>query len=595
MSETFGVFITKILDDWSYFSMFKLFRFLKPYSIPITAIVILVFFQAMASLYLPTLMSDIVNSGIINGDINYIMRTGGLMLLVTLGGSFCSIIAGLLSSQVAMGFGKIIRTEIFNHVSSFSLHEFDKLGTPSLITRTTNDITQIQNVMMFSMRMVILSPLMCIGAIIMAVSKDKELAWVIIAVVPVLVSAILIIARKGFPLFQVIQTKIDKINLVVRETLIGIRVIRAFNRIKDEKERFHRANLDLTETSIKVNQIMASMMPVMMLLMNLTSIAVIWFGSIRIEQGGTNIGNMMAFLQYAMQIMFAIMMATMMFIMLPRAQASAVRVNEVLATIPEIEDAEQVKPAGNKKGYLQFKDVSFNYHGAEEPAVKNISFEACPGEVTAIIGSTGSGKSTLINLIPRFYDVSSGSIEIDEVDVRKMSQETLRSKIGLVPQKAILFSGTISENIRYGKEEASDDEVQHAAQTAQAMEFISEMKDGFDSIIAEGGTNVSGGQKQRLSIARALVGKPEIYVFDDSFSALDFKTDAKLRAALKKETADSTVIIVGQRVATIMDADRIIVLDEGKIAGIGTHKELYQTCEVYREIVASQLSEEEIA
>jgi ATP-binding cassette, subfamily B, multidrug efflux pump len=575
--------------------MFKLFRFLKSYVTPTFAIILLVFLQAMSSLYLPTLMSDIVNSGIINGDINYIIRTGGLMLLVAFGGSFCAIVAGLLSSQVAMGFGKIIRSEIFNRVSAFSLHEFDKLGTPSLVTRSTNDITQIQNVMMFAMRMVILSPLLCIGAIIMAVSKDKHLSWVIIAIVPILITAILIIARRGFPLFQVIQSKLDKINLVVRETLIGIRVIRAFNRNEDEKRRFHLANLDLTETSIKVNQIMASMMPIIMLLMNLTTISVIWFGSVNIERGVTNIGNMMAFLQYAMQIMFAIMMATMMFIMIPRAQAAAVRVNEVLDTIPEIKDPEYVKPLGNKKGYLQFKNVTFHYHGAEAPAIDNISFEACPGEVTAIIGSTGSGKSTLINLVPRFYDVSSGSVEIDGVDVRELAQETLRSKIGLVPQKAILFSGTITDNIRYGKEDATDAEIQHAAEIAQALEFISEMKDGFDSIISEGGTNVSGGQKQRLSIARALVGKPEIFVFDDSFSALDFKTDARLRAALKKETANSTVIIVGQRVATVMDADRIIVLDEGKIAGIGTHKALYQTCEVYREIVASQLSEEEIA
>ncbi len=575
--------------------MFKLFRFLKPYAIPITTLVILVFLQAMASLYLPTLMSDIVDSGIINGDIGYITRTGGLMLLVALAGSICAISASLLSSQIAMGFGRIIRNEIFNHVTNFSLNEFDKFSTPSLVTRSTNDITQIQNVMMFAMRMVILSPLMCIGAIIMAISKDKHLAWVIVTIVPVLLTIILLIARKGFPLFQVIQSKLDQINLVVRESLIGIRVIRAFNRSDDQKRRFHLANLDLTDTSIRVNQIMASMMPVMMLLMNLTTLLVIWFGSIYIERGLTNIGDMMAFLQYAMQIMFAIVMAMMMFIMIPRAQAAAVRVNEVLETIPEINDPEHPKPAGNKKGYLQFKNVSFHYHGAQEPAIENISFEAHPGEVTAIIGSTGSGKSTLINLIPRFYDVSSGSVEIDGIDVRELSQETLRSKIGLVPQKAVLFSGTIADNIRYGKETASDAQVQHAAEIAQATEFISGMKDSYHSIIAEGGTNVSGGQKQRLSIARALVGEPEIYVFDDSFSALDFKTDAQLRAALRKETADATVIIVGQRVATIMDADRIIVLDEGKIAGMGTHKELYQTCDVYREIVASQLSEEEIA
>jgi ATP-binding cassette, subfamily B, multidrug efflux pump len=575
--------------------MIKLFRFLKPYSIPVTVVVILVFLQSMAELYLPTLMSDIVNTGITNGNINYIMKTGGFMLLIAVGGTACAIVAGFLSAQIATGLGKILRSEIFTHVSSFSLHEFDKLGTPSLITRNTNDITQIQTVTMIMMRMMIMAPIMCIGGIILAISKDKELSWVIIVVVPILAASILIIAKKGFPLFQAIQKKIDKINLVLREGLIGIRVIRAFNRIEDEKRRFRNANLDLTQTSIQVNQMMASLMPIMILLMNLTTIAVIWFGSIRINLGKTSIGDMMAFLQYAMQIMFSLMMASLMFIMLPRAQASAARINEVLATIPEIKDAGKVKDAGCKKGYIEFKDVTFSYHGAEEPAIKNISFSTCPGEVTAIIGGTGSGKSTLINLISRFYDVDSGSIEVDGVDVRELSQETLRAKIGLVPQKAILFTGTIADNIRYGKEDATDEEVQQAAEIAQATEFISGMKDGFESIITEGGTNVSGGQKQRLSIARALAGKPEIYVFDDSFSALDFKTDARLRAALKKETVQATVVIVGQRVATIMDADRIIVLDNGQIAGMGRHKELYQSCEVYREIVSSQLSEEELA
>lgn len=576
--------------------MFKLFRFLKPYIIPLSVVIILTFLQAMAELYLPTLMSDIVNKGITNGNVDYIINTGAFMLLITVGDALCAILAVFLSSQIAMGFGKILRTKLFTHVTNFSLHEFDKFGTPSLVTRNTNDITQIQSVMMLIMRMTILAPITCIGGIIMAVSKDKDLAWIIVAVVPTLAIAITIIFKQAFPLFQSIQTKIDKINLVLREGLIGIRVIRAFNRIDDEKKRFYNANQDLTQTSIKVNRIMAFLMPIIMIMMNLTTVAVIWFGSIRINLGTTNVGNMMAFLQYAMQIMFAVVMASIMFIMLPRAQASAARVNEVFAMIPEITDDDNVKiPESNKKGLLEFKDVIFSYHGAEEPALKNISFSACPGEVTAIIGSTGSGKSTLIHLISRFYDIDSGSIEIDGMDLREMSQETLRSKIGLVPQKAILFSGTITENIRFGKEDATDEEVNHAAEVAQATEFISEMKDGFDSVISEGGTNVSGGQKQRLSIARALVGKPEIYLFDDSFSALDFKTDAKLRAALKKETINSTVVIVGQRVATIMDADRIIVLDEGRIAGIGKHTELYQSCEVYREIVHSQLSEEEIA
>lgn len=575
--------------------MLKLFRFLKPFTLPVIVVVLLVFFQSMAELYLPTLMSDIINKGITNGNVDYIMNTGLFMLLVAFGDTMCAVLSVFLSSQVAMGFGRIIRAKLFEHVTSFSLHEFDKFGTPSLVTRNTNDITQIQTVTMIMMRLMIMAPITCIGGIIMAVSKDKGLSWVIVVVVPVLITVILVVARKAFPLFQSIQAKIDKINLVIREGLIGIRVIRAFNRNEEEKRRFLKANSDLTDTSIKVNRLMAFMMPIMMLIMNLTSLGVIWFGSIRVNTGATNVGNMMAFLQYAMQIMFAVLMATMMFIMIPRAQASATRINEVLAVVPEIKDAGKVKTPGHQKGYIEFKNVSFSYHGAEEPAVRNITFAARPGEVTAIIGSTGSGKSTLINLIPRFYDVDSGSVEIDGLDVREMSQEVLRSKIGLVPQKAILFTGTISDNIRYGKEDATDEEVSHAAEIAQATEFISAMKEGFDSFIAEGGTNVSGGQKQRLSIARALVGQPEIYVFDDSFSALDFKTDAKLRAALKKETEDATVIIVGQRVATIMDADRIIVLDEGKIAGMGTHKELYQTCEVYQEIVHSQLSAEEIA
>ncbi|MGQ9632406.1 MAG: ABC transporter ATP-binding protein [bacterium] len=576
--------------------MIKLFKYLKPYAIPVATVIILVFLESMANLYLPNLMSDIVNKGITRSDINYIIRTGGFMLLVALGGSICAVLAGYLGSHAAMGFGAILRSEIFSHVSSFSLNEFDKFGTPSLITRTTNDVTQVQMVTVIMMRMIIMAPIMCIGGIIMAVSKDKGLSWVIAVVIPILAAAILITALKGFPLFKAIQKKIDKLNLVLQEGLTGVRVIRAFNRLDYERRRFQDANLDLTQTSIQVNRIMAALMPTMMLIMSYTTVAIIWFGGIRIDRGTSNIGNMMAFMQYAMQILFSLLMASMMFIMVPRAQASAERINEVLETIPEMKDAEHVKSADNdKRGYIEFRDVTFRYHGAEEPAVRNISFSAKPGEVIAIIGSTGSGKSTLLNLIPRFYDVDSGSILIDGVDVREMSQEALRAKIGFVPQKAVLFTGTIADNIRYGKEDATDEEVQKAAEIAQATEFIFGMKDRFNSIIAQGGTNVSGGQKQRLSIARALVKRPEIYVFDDSFSALDFKTDSKLRAALKRETANSTVLIVSQRVATVMNADKIIVMDEGRIVGMGTHKELCKTCEVYREIVSSQLPEEEIA
>jgi len=576
--------------------MIKLLRFLKPYTVPVCAVVVLVFFQSMADLYLPTLMSNIVNNGITNGDIGYIMRIGGRMLLVALGGSACAIAAAYLASHASMGFGEILRRRLFTHVLGFSLHEFDILGTPSLVTRNTNDVTQIQMVLLIMMRMIISAPIMSIGGIIMAVSKDRGLAWVIIVVIPILVATITIVAARGFPLFRAIQNKIDRINLVLRERLTGIRVIRAFNRTDEEKKRFQDANIDLTRTLVQVNRLMAVVMPILMLVMNLTTVGVIWFGSIRIDRGTTNVGNMMAFLQYALQILFALLMASLLLIMVPRAQASAERINQVLETKPGMKDLERPRQTnGHRKGSIEFRNVTFNYPGAEKPALSSVSFSAAPGEVTAIIGSTGSGKSTLIHLIPRFYDVDSGSILIDGVDVRELSQETLRAKIGLVPQKAVLFAGTIGENIRYGKEDATDQEVFDAAEIAQANEFISEMKNGFEAIVSQGGTNVSGGQKQRISIARAIVRRPEIYLFDDCFSALDFKTDARLRAALKRVTLDSTVLIVGQRVATIMDADRIVVLEEGRIAGLGPHRELYRSCDVYREIVVSQLSEEEIA
>ena len=574
--------------------MIKLFRFLKPYRYQIALVLFFVFSQTMAELYLPTLMSDIVNNGIMKSDIGYIWQIGRIMLLVALGGTVCSILAAFLSARTAMGFGKILRGKIFRHVERFSLHEFDQVGTPSLITRNTNDVTQMQMVTMIAMRMMVSAPIMCIGGIIMALSKDRGLTWVLAVVLPILAAVIVLVSRKGLPLFRAIQKKIDRINLIVRENLEGIRVIRAFNRLDHERKRFHGANLDLTETSIRVNKLMALMMPAMMLIMNLTTIAIIWFGSIRVDQGTLQIGNMMAFFQYAMQIMFSLLMATMLFIMIPRAQASAARINEVLAIEPEINDAAVTRNPRGLKGYIEFQDVTFSYHGAEEPAVRNVSFSARPGEVTAIIGGTGSGKTTLVNLIPRFYDVDGGRVLVDGVDIREMKQEELRSKLGFIPQKAVLFSGTIVDNIRYGKEDATEEEVRHAAEVAQAMEFIAEMQEGFASVIAQGGTNISGGQKQRLSIARALVRRPEICVFDDSFSALDFKTDSLLRVALKKEIADATVIIVAQRVSTVMDADRIVVLDEGRVAGIGRHKELMQTCEVYREIVSSQLSENDL-
>ena len=575
--------------------MLKLFRFLKAYALSIGVVVGLLFFQTMADLYLPTLMSDIINNGVMAADTDYIMKTGGLMLLIAGGGVICSIIVSFLSSKVSGGFGTILRNNIFRRVESFSLHEVDKIGTATLITRTTNDVTQIQMVTMMLMRMMLGAPIMAVGGIIMAMSNDKPLTLVLVVALPMLAAVVVLLAKKGIPLFKRMQAKIDRINLVLREKLTGVRVIRAFNRIEHERDRFEDVNADLTDTYIKVNRIMAFMMPSIMLIMNFTTVAILWFGIIRIDRGDMDIGALFAFVQYAMQIMFSMLMVAVMFIMVPRAQAAAVRINEVLDTEPEIVDPKNAKEADSVRGYVEFDNVTFSYDDAEKPAVCNISFSTKPGEITAIIGSTGSGKSTLVSLIPRFYDVTGGRILINGIDVRDIAQQDLRARIGFVPQNAVLFSGSIADNIRYGKNDASMDEVVHAAEIAQAMEFINELEDGFDHRVAQSGANLSGGQKQRLSIARALIRKPEIYVFDDSFSALDFKTDAKLRAALRKNISEATVLIVAQRVGTVMDADRIIVLDKGGIGGMGTHKELLGKCEVYREIVSSQFSEEEIA
>lgn len=575
--------------------MIKLYRFIKPFTVSILAILLLVFLQTLAELYLPTLMSDIVDTGIVNGDTGYIMKIGGLMLLITALGTVCAITASFLSARTSVGFGRILRSKVFSRVEDFSLQEFNEIGTATLITRTTNDINQIQTVTFMILRMMVSAPMMCIGGIIMAVSKDRPLSLCIVVVIPVIIALIAIIISKAMPLFKLMQIKLDKINLVLRENLTGIRVIRAFNRIGREKQRFAEANYDLCQNAIRVNKLMASLMPSMMLVMNFTIIAIIWFGSIRIDNGDMQVGSLMAFIQYAMQIMMSLVMVAMMFIMLPRASASAIRINEVLETNPQIKDPEETLSADKAQGILEFKNVSFSFPGAEKPAISNISFTARPGETTALIGGTGSGKTSLINLIPRFYDVDEGSVLVDGVDVREMSQKSLRAKIALVPQKSVLFSGSISDNIRYGKQDASDEEVRRAAEISQAIEFISGMPGGFDAVIEQGGSNVSGGQKQRLSIARALVRRPEIYIFDDSFSALDFKTDARLRLALRKETADATVIVIAQRVTTLMDAGQIIVLEDGRIVGMGTHKELLNSCDVYREIVYSQLSEEELA
>jgi len=574
--------------------MIKLLKNLTTYKWAVLAVLILVFAQSMSDLYLPTLMADIIDKGVVTGDTAYIWKIGAVMLGITGLGALAAIAASYYSSKAAMGLGRDIRRKVFNHVERFTLQEFDQVGTASLITRTTNDITQVQQVVIMMLRMVVSAPIMFVGGLIMAVSKDAKLSLVIVAAMPVLVVSILLILWKGVPLFGQVQKRLDRLNLVLRENLTGIRVIRAFNRESQEKVRLTKANADLTDVSIKVNKIMAFLMPVMMLVMNLTVVGVIWFGGIRINNGGMQIGDLMAFIQYVMQIMFALVMASVMFVMIPRAAVSAKRINEVLEMEPTMVDAGTAS-ADKERGTLVFDRVTFSYPGAEAPVLSDISFSARPGEITAVIGGTGSGKSTLVNLIPRFYDVTDGSIQVNGVDSQAVPQEELRSKIGFVPQKALLFTGTIADNIRFGKEDATDEEIRHAARVAQATDFIERMPDRYDSMIEQGGSNVSGGQKQRLSIARALVRKPDIYVFDDSFSALDFKTDATLRKALKQETEDATVLIVAQRVSTVMDADQIIVLEEGRIAGIGTHDELYETNDVYQEIVKSQLSEEEIA
>jgi ATP-binding cassette subfamily B protein len=570
----------------------KLLRLIKPFSGLVALVFVLVFLQALADLNLPTLLANIVDKGIVTGDTAYIWRTGGVMLLVALGGTVASIGAAYCSARAGAGFGRVVRARLFGHVERFSLHEFDEVSTASLITRTTNDTTQVQMVLIIAMRMILYAPIMLVGGIILALRLDKPLTLVLVAIVPVLGLAIYLIMRNALPLFTAMQKKIDKLNLILDEGLTGVRVIRAFDRVGHEERRFDLANLDLTETSIRVNRIVAALMPVMMLVLNVATIAILWFGSIRVDAGQMQIGDLIAFMQYALLILFSVMMASMMFIMVPRAAASADRINAVLDMPPSVTDAATVNDADTTRGLVEFQDVTYRYPGAEEPALAHISFTARPGQVTAIIGGTGAGKSTLIGLVPRFYDVEAGRVLVDGVDVRAISQEHLRAKIGFVPQRAILFSGTVAENIRFGAPDATDDVVRQAAAVAQAAEFIDDMPETYAATIAQGGTDLSGGQKQRLSIARAIARRPEIYVFDDSFSALDYITDARLRARLRQETADATVLIVAQRVSTVMDADQIIVLDEGRVVGIGTHRELLRTSSEYREIVESQLAEE---
>jgi ATP-binding cassette, subfamily B, multidrug efflux pump len=570
-------------------------KYLKPYRWQLVLVMALLLGQAMANLYLPELNADIINNGVAKGDVGYIVGVGGYMLAVTLVLGVISIVSVYYGAKVAMSFGRDIRGAIFRQVGSFSQTEVNRFGTPSLITRNTNDVQQVQMVALMSLTVLVLAPFMGVGGIIMALRQDVPLSATLLVIVPAMAVFLGLLVSRALPLFTAMQKKVDRINQVMRETLSGVRVIRAFVRDNFEQRRFAEANEDLTATARSVFRLFSLMWPVLLGVMNLSTVAIVWFGGQRIASGAMPIGNLMAFIAYITQILFAVMMATFMLTMLPRAAVSGGRIQEVLDMEPSVRDPAKPAAPSESRGNLEFRGVEFRYPGAQDAVLKDISFSAGPGETTAIIGSTGSGKSTLVNLIPRFYDATGGSVLVDGVDVREMAQEELWRKIGFIPQRAFLFSGTVASNLRYGEGAATDDDLWHALRVAQGADFVSEMPEGLDAPISQGGTNVSGGQRQRLAIARALAKRPEIFVFDDSFSALDFKTDAKLRAALTGETRASTVIIVAQRVSTIMHADRIVVLDEGRVCGIGTHSELMETCETYREIVFSQLTEEEIA
>lgn len=526
---------------------------------------------------------------------SYIMKTGLVMLLIALGGAAATIGVGYLSAKIAAGVSQKIRRDIFNKVESFSNNEFDKFSTSSLITRTTNDVTQVQTLIIMGIRIMCYAPILGIGGVIMVLRENSSMSWIIGVAVALLIALIGVVFTIAMPKFKLIQKLIDKLNLVSRENLSGLMVVRAFGTQKFEEKRFDAANQDLTQNNLFINRVMVFMFPAMMLIMNLISLLIVWVGAKQIADSAMQVGDMMAFMQYAMQIIMAFLMISMMFIMVPRASVSATRIAEVLGTEPSILDPNSPKPFKNdERGVIEFRNVSFRYENAQEDVLHNISFTAKPGETTAIIGSTGAGKSTLINLIPRFYDVSSGEILVNGVNVKDVTQHDLHDQVGYVPQKGVLLTGTIASNLRYGKQEATDEEIRIAAEIAQALDFISKQEDGFDKQISEGGGNVSGGQKQRLSIARALVKKPPIYIFDDSFSALDYKTDVALRRALKTHTGDSTVLIVAQRVSTIMNAEQIIVLNDGEVVGIGTHEELLRDCPTYYEIASSQLSKEEL-
>ncbi len=566
---------------------------LRPYSWLIVLVVILTLVQVIANLYLPTLNADIINNGVVEGDTTYIVQVGAVMLAVTLVSALAAIASVYFGSRTSMGLGRDTRGALFRRVQKFSQAEVNRFGAPSLITRTTNDVQQVQMVVLMMLNVVLMAPMMAIGGVIMALRLNVTLSTVILVAIPVMGAFIGLVISRATPLFMSMQKKIDRINQVTREFLSGVRVIRAFDRTAYEEKRFDVANRDLTDTSLKVGRLFAMVFPAVTLIMNFTTIAIMWFGGKQIADGSMPIGDLTAFLQYVFMILFSVLMATFMFVMVPRAAVSAQRIMEVLDVEPSIVDPERPAQDVPEAGLVEFRDVEFRYPGAEEPVLSGITFTARPGETTAIVGSTGSGKTTLISLIPRFYEATGGAVLVDGVDVRELSQQDLWRRIGLVPQKSFLFNGTVADNLRHGDDEAAEERLWHYLEIAQGRDFVEEMPEGLETHVAQGGASVSGGQRQRLAIARALAKQARIQIYDDSFSALDFTTDAKLRAALHKHTADATVIIVAQRVGTIMHADQIVVLDDdGTIAGKGTHDELLETSETYREIVTSQLGVE---
>ena len=566
-------------------------KYLRPYLREVSIVVVLVLIQAIGNLYLPNLNADIINNGVAKGDVDYIWRTGVVMLAIALVLGVISVGGVYWASLASQGMGRDLRGAVFSRVQRFSAREMNWIGTPSLITRNTNDVQQIQLFMQIALTMMVSAPITAVGGVIMALRADVQLSAVLIFAVPVLAAIFAFMFIKAVPLFRSVQGKIDRINQVLREQITGVRVIRAFVREDYESERFEEANYDLTATSLRVNRLFVIAFPAVLAVMNLTTVAILWFGGHLVDTGQLSIGNLTAFMQYALQILLSLMFAIALVVLVPRAEASAGRLQEVLETAPSIEDPTRPGQPAALTGEVEFNRVTFGYPGGEKPVLHEVDVEIRPGQTTAIIGGTGSGKTTLLNLIPRFFDVSEGGLLVDGIDVRERSLEDLWSRVGLVPQRAYLFSGTVASNLRFGKEDATDEELWHALEVAQARDFVEQMPGGLGAPIDQGGTNVSGGQRQRLAIARALVKRPAIYLFDDCFSALDAGTDARLRAALRADTRDATVIIVAQRVSTIMHADRIIVLDEGRVEGIGTHDELMASSDAYREIVDSQLGE----